>query len=101
MKVIIEVPDKFVEISKGISLGICKTETEEQEIIEVAAKVKEIDEPIEITADDTESNELFLALALLAMAKVSKTTQKKMRGSLGERLEAMQKQAEEFQNKTN
>ena len=77
MKVIIEVPDKFVEIGKGIALGMCKTETEEQEIIEAADKSKEIEEPIEITADDTESNELFLSLALLAMVKVSKTTKNK------------------------
>lgn len=96
MKVIVEVSDKFVEIGKGIVLAACKSKGDEQLVIEAAEKVKTLDEPIEVNTNDSDATELDLALAILAIVKVSKEMENKTPNSLQCKLEAMRKQADEL-----
>jgi len=84
MKVLLEIPNKFVEYAKVIILGACTKAEDEQAAIEIAEKVKTMEEPIFIDiADiyDTESSteaaqysHFNIALAAAAMhAKLKKT----------------------------
>ena len=106
MKVTIEIPEKFIEIAKGIILGMCTKAEHEQQIIAIAEKAKATKEPMLLElaciydkeqnpAEYLNFNIALAAAALHAMIKESEKGQETL--GLAQRLEAMQKQAEELQ----
>ena len=107
MKIIIEVPNKFLEIAKGIMLGACKNEEQENELLELVDCVKAKTEPIAVNLDKiyddemaSQMSQMNIALACFAIGQVKDEENK---GSdtdrLKQRLDSMQKQADELQRK--
>ena len=107
MKIIIEVPDKFLEIAKGIMLGACKNENQEKELLELVDCVKAKTEPIAVNLnkiyDDemaSQMSQMNIALACFAIGQVKdEVNNESDTDRLKQRLEAMQKQADELQRK--
>ena len=107
MKIIIEVPDKFLEIAKGIMLGACKNENQESELLELVECVKAKTEPIAVNLDKiyddemaSQMSQMNIALACFAIGQVKdETNDESDTDRLKKRLEAMQKQADELQRK--
>ena len=107
MKVLLEIPDKFFEHAKFIILGACTKAEDEQAVIEIAEKVKTMEEPVFIDMADIYDKEseaaqyshFNIALAAAAMHALLKEPkqEEKPKSGLVERLEQMQKQAEELQ----
>lgn len=77
MKVIVEIPNKFVEIAKGVILGGVDNEEDEQKVSEIAEKVKTAEDPIllnltelydkEKSAEAAQMSQMNIALASFAM----------------------------------
>ena len=77
MKVIVEIPNKFVEIAKGVILGGVDNEEDEQKVSEIAEKAKTAEDPIllnltelydkEKSAEAAQMSQMNIALASFAM----------------------------------
>lgn len=83
MKVLLEIPDKFVEYAKVIILGACTKAEDDQAAIKIAEKVKTMEEPvfidmadiydIESSTEAAQYSHFNIALAAAAMhAKLKK-----------------------------
>jgi hypothetical protein len=108
MKILIEIPNKFVEIVKGIMLGACRNEEDEKALYEAVDIALSAEDPIltdfnrlldENREERAQYSQLMLSLAALALAQIKQPPAKEKKSGLAERLEAMQKQAEELQRK--
>lgn len=82
MKVILEIPNKFVEIAKGVMLGGVDDKEDEQKVIEIAEKAKEATDPILVNMSEVydkedkveaaQMSQLNLAIACFAMHALMK-----------------------------
>lgn len=78
MKVIIEIPSKYLETAKGLMLASCETEKEEQELTEYVEGVKAISEPmlldldIEYKKDKATIKQLYIGLACFSIGEYIK-----------------------------
>ena len=79
MKILIEIPNKFVEIVKGIMLGTCRNEDDEKELYETVDIALSAEDPIltdsnRLLAENREErakySQLMLSLAALALAQI-------------------------------
>lgn len=108
MKILIEIPNKFVEIVKGIMLGACRNEDDEKALYEAVDIALSAEDPIltdfnrlldENCEERAQYSQLMLSLAALALAQIKQPPTEEKKSGLAERLEAMQKQAEDLQRK--
>ena len=108
MKILIEIPSKFIEIVKGIMLGACDSEDDEKELYEAVEIATKAEEPIGVdfsrildknAEERAQYSQLMMSLAALALAQIKMPPPEEKKSGLAERLEAMQKQAEELQRK--
>lgn len=106
MKILIDIPNKFIEIVKGLLLGTCIDKEDEQEVYEAVDIALSTDKPLLVFCEQLLDKDcveqaqysqlmLFLATAALVQIKQQQTSK------LSERLETMQKQVEELQRKNN
>lgn len=108
MKILIEIPNKFIEIVKGIMLGACRNEDDEKELYEAVDIALSAEDPIltdfnrlldENCEERAQYSQLMLSLAALALAQIKQPPSEKNKSGLDERLEALRNQAEELQRK--
>ena len=110
MKVTIDVPIKYWEITKGMMLGAELSEEMEKYLLEAMSKIKEMDEKGETLhvrmerlkdgeADARQSyTQVMLAIAAMGFGEF-KEEDKPTTSSLTARLESLQRQAEELRRK--
>ena len=108
MKILIEIPSKFIEIVKGIMLGACDSEDDEKELYEAVEIATKAEDPIGVdfsrildknAEERAQYSQLMMSLSALALAQIKMPPPEEKKSGLAERLEAMQKQAEELQRK--
>jgi hypothetical protein len=108
MKILIEIPSKFIEIVKGIMLGACDSEDDEKELYEAVEIATKAEDPIGVdfsrildknAEERAQYSQLMMSLAALALAQIKMPPPEEKKSGLAERLEAMQKQAEDLQRK--
>jgi hypothetical protein len=108
MKILIEIPSKFIEIVKGIMLAACDSEDDEKELYEAVEIATKAEDPIGVdfsrildknSEERAQYSQLMMSLAALALAQIKMPPPEEKKSGLAERLEAMQKQAEELQRK--
>jgi hypothetical protein len=77
MKITIEIPDKYIEVARGLALAECKSNVEELHIEEVANIIKDAAEPIAVGQDTIErickeeTGHMNMLFALFAFDKVT------------------------------
>ena len=110
MKVIIDIPNKFFEIARGILLGAAISEEMENYVHDAMVKINEMrekGEPLHIRlermmdgeADSRQAySQIMSAIAVMALGEF-KEEEKSSTSSLTARLESLQRQAEELKRK--
>lgn len=108
MKILIEIPSKFIEIAKGIMLGACDSEDDEKELYEVVEIATKAEDPIGVdlsrilgknAEERAQYSQLMMSLAALALVHIKMPPPEEKKSGLDARLEAMQKQVEELRRK--
>ena len=112
MEVTIKIPAKFVEIVKGIMLGACTNEADEKALNDVMATVTAAENPILVdpnttfgdsTEDRAHYSQLMLSITSLAMVQIKTEADARAqpKSALTQRIEALQREAEELKRKLN
>lgn len=111
MKVIIDVPDKFFEIARGILLGVAISEKMENDVNEAMRKIYAAEEPLQVKMErlmtgDVEARQAYSqvmsAIATMAFgeyADILNDDKEPTTNNLTTRLESLQRQAEELKRK--
>jgi len=111
MKVIIDVPDNFFEIARGILLGAAISEEMENDVNEAMRKIYTAEEPLQVKMErlmtgDTEARQAYsqimsaiTTMALGEYAVMSNDDKKTTTSNLTARLESLQRQVEELKRK--
>ena len=78
MKVIIELPEKYLDIAKSFMILTYCEELEEQELTEYVDRAKAMKEPIpvdldEVYNDDKEKKQFYVCIAAIVLGVVGKT----------------------------
>lgn len=68
MKVIIEIPDKSIEMAKAYLMASCDTEEQENDLCAACERMKSCTEPMEIDFDEIEYQEFKQQLKQMYMA---------------------------------
>ena len=78
MKVIIEIPQKYLEIAKGLMLASCETEEQEKELTELVENAKNVEEltvlnpDLEFASDKQTAKQLYIGLACMFISECAK-----------------------------
>jgi len=91
MKIVIEIPEKSIEMAKAFLLSNCETEEEEIEISKVCDQLRTADEPITLDFDrlkgeyKSQLKQMYLALVMIAIGseKMREMDMEDMTGIMG------------------
>lgn len=110
MKVLIDIPNKFVELVKGIMLSALDSEDAERQVRDIADIAMKSQEPIladpnvvfgDSPEDRAQYAQIMMAITAVAITQIKcdQTQKESTNSSLTARLESLQRQAEELKRK--